>query len=191
MPHEVSEEVLRKNVHKVPTAKTELGTTLRNYTMEDVELTLRVLALNGGNYSRTSLILDEEHGLAIHSQTIQKWATVSFTNRYIEVISELKERIGERLSAKLSDVAIQGAEVQEKLIGRLDDRIDDLAPKELPGAIRNMAQANSMSIEKMQLLRGQATDRVQHMKPEEIVEELKSLDIDLPEEAVEEIIDSD
>lgn len=172
---------------KVPVANTEVGGSLQKWTMPDVELALQVLALNGGNSSKTSAILESEHNLNVPAQTIRKWAKTQFTNRYNIIQHELRNTISQDLASKLTENAQRSAEITETLLDSLSDDLDGLEPTEKSRVAKDVSQIGSTSIDKSLLLRGQPTDISVAMKPEEIVAELQRMAVKVDnEEPIEE-----
>ena len=161
----------------VQKAVTDVGTKSNNFTTADVELALRVLALNGGNYSKTSRELEKIHNLPIDSATLSKWRKVSFANRYDEIAVELRKTIGDSLSNRLIENASLAADTTHELITTLADNQADLETEDLSKVAKDLASISGTSIEKAALLRGQPTDIVEERKPELILEELKKLGV--------------
>lgn len=200
MAHLAGEDRLRKRGLKKsvgpilnPGATTELGTSLKTHTMEDVGLGLRVLAYNGSNYSRSSALLQSEYDVKVHAATLRKWATVSFAQRYAEIQKELDTDISNKLSGRLTDAAVLATETQIEIINELADNITDLEPNELAPAARNLSQVSTPAIEKAQLLRGKPTDRTETRDASKLMAKLVEMglvknpgNLNLQEEEIEE-----
>lgn len=165
----------------INTATTEHGSTLQKYTEKDVELALQELALNGGNFSRTSAILETQHKLHVPAATLSKWAKTSFTNRYRNIQHTVRNTIAKDVSSKLTENAQRSAELTGDILESLADNVDELNPNELAKAAKDVSQIASNSIDKALLLRGQPTDISVQVTPEEMLAELKRLSVKLPE----------
>jgi hypothetical protein len=83
-------------------------------------------------------------------------------------------------------------EAEALLVDRLKDNVNDIAPRDLPGAIRNVAVGSAVHTEKAQLLNDQPTER-RAVDLAGTLAELKSLGVepkhvlDLQPESEEEI----
>jgi len=174
-------------------AQTEVGTSLRNFTIEDVELALRILAYNGTSYTTTSRILEEDYSISVHTSTLKRWATSHFANRYVAIQQSLDQEISQKLSGELTDVAIRASDVQKQVIDKLNQNLNDLETKDLSATAKNLSQVINPAIEKTQLLRGKPTERTESKDAEKIIAKLaemglvknaQSLDIDIDDAEV-------
>ncbi len=184
MAHLVNENVLRKsgqskedNPSSIVPALTETGSQLREHTLEDVVLSLQVLAYNGSNYSRTSTTLEKEYNISVHTNTLKRWANTYYPRKYAEIQKDLDKDISEKLSGRLTDVAMKATELQDELLDDLNTKKDQLEAKEIGPAIRNIAQAAQPAIEKAQLLRGKPTARTEAKDADDLVAKLVSLGV--------------
>jgi hypothetical protein len=169
-------------------AKTEKGTTLNKYNNEEVEIVLRLLAFNGGNYARTARQMQEEYSIEIHPQYIKKWATESFPHKYAEIQRTLSEELSDRVAGKVTDLAIRGADTQSRLLDQLDNELDQnerIPVRDLAPSLRNVAQATDMNIKAQQLLRDKPTSIVENRTVEEALEYLEKQDIFIDVESEE------
>lgn len=160
-------------------AVTELGGT-SSYSPETVEDSLRLLALNGGNCSKTSIQLEEFFNIKVHQVTLGKWKNRSFTRRYHEIQEDLSGEVEKGVVFKLGDIALQSAELQEKIIQKIDDEIDnapDLSLKDLSPALRNVSQAAQISIQQKQLLEDKPTQIIEARTIEQTIKELEQDDL--------------
>lgn len=156
-------------------AQTEVGTTLRDFTIEDVELALRVLAYHGTSYSKVSAILEKEYSLAVHSSTLKRWASVQFANKYAEIQQQLDTEISNKLSGELTDIAIQATDLQKEVINNLSQNLSDLETKDLAHTAKNLSSVINPAIEKTQLLRGKPTQRTESKDAEKIIAKLAEM----------------
>jgi hypothetical protein len=168
---------------------TEQGTQLKKFTVQDVETVLNVLAMNGGNYSRTSEQVGKEYGIEIHPVTLKKWATTQFPSKYAVIQRTLADKINDVVAGRIGDLALTGTEVQHRLLQQLAERIDEepnVPIKELAPAVRNIAQATQTNIQQRQLLEGKPTGITELRNIEETVRELEQNEILVDAEVVEE-----
>lgn len=184
MPHLADEKALRKpgqkkkdNPVSIEQASTETGGQLREHTLEDVELSLRVLAYNGSNYSRSSIQLKDEFGIDVHSQTLRRWANTHFPRKYALIQKDLDKEIGDKLSGRLTDVALKGTELQDELLDDLNEQKGELEPREIAIALRNVSQAVVPAIEKSQLLRGKPERRTEVKDSDQLIAKLVQLGV--------------
>jgi hypothetical protein len=163
-------------------ATTEQGNPLYKYTMQDVELALQVLALNGGNASKASNILEEQHSFNVPGQVLRRWATIKFTNRYNTIQHELRNTISQDLASKLTANAQRSADITETLLDSLADEVDELDPLEKARVAKDVSHVGNNSLDKSMLLRGQPTDISVAMSPEDIVAELERMSVKVDNE---------
>jgi len=156
-------------------AQTEVGTTLRDFSIEDVELALRMLAYHGTSYSKVSTILDKEYQLSVHSNTLKRWATVQFANKYAAIQQELDTQISNKLSGELTDIALQATDLQKEVINTLSHNLSDLDTKDLSVTAKNLSSVINPAIEKTQLLRGKPTQRTESKDAEKIIAKLAEM----------------
>jgi citrate lyase gamma subunit len=161
-------------------AITENGASLKKYSVTDVELILSVLALNGGNVSRTARQVGEELRITIHPNTLKKWKNESFPTRYAQIQDELSGKINDVVTGRIGDLALRGTEIQETILERLADQLvreDDIPVKDLSPSLRNITQATDMNIKQKQLLEDKPTQIIEKRSIEDTVKELEDNDI--------------
>lgn len=141
-------------------ALTENGTKLKKHTLEDVEVLLRLLALNGGNYQRTALQAETDFKIEIHPMTLKKWSVNHFPQRYAEIQRDLVDEINDRAAGKIGDLTQKGIDLQNKLLEELDKVLEtepSLSVRELTPAITNISRATESNIKQRQLLQDKPT----------------------------------
>ena len=169
---------------KIETATTENGTSLHRFTLPDVELALRIVALNGGNVNKSVAILETEYNLHITVATLNKYRKVSFPRLYTEIQNELRKKIGDSLSNQLIENAYFAADTTESIIARLSSEYEEIPTKELGKVAKELAGVSSQSIDKAQILRGMPNTIIEERNPEMIIEDLKRLGVKLPPKSV-------
>lgn len=186
MAHRISEHGLnigrgnRKHL-QVDQAKetiSERGTRLASgHTLEDIEISLRVLIFNGGDSKLAAEHLLDVYRIKVHPTMLKKWAYTHFPDRYAVLQQELRSEVSEKIAGMLSENAQRATQTQAKIIDRLDENVNELAPKDLANAARQVAQAGALDIEKARLLRDEPTDIVENRDPEKILEALERLNV--------------
>lgn len=172
-------------------ARTERGKALAVYNTEDVEIGLRVLALNGGVYKAAHQQLLGE-GMEIPAETLRNWATSQFVQKYADIQSDLHDKINERVAGQAMDIAARAQAIEQKLMDRLDDPevMAEIPARDLAKSLAQVAQAKGTNVEKAALLRGQPTE-IHEIRGKELTEGLRYLRrmgvIELDDEDVEEI----
>jgi hypothetical protein len=178
---------LPENVVK---AVTDQGKVLKKFTITDVETVLGVLALNGGNRTRTAEQVREEFGIDIHPYTIKNWELTLFPQRYARIQEELSDDINSKVKGRVGDLALRGTELQSRLYKRLDERLDreDSIPvKDLAPTLRNVAQSTDITLKQKQLLENKPTHITEVRTIEQTIKELEDEDIILDPSDIEDI----
>lgn len=169
-------------------AVTEQGTKLKKFSVEDVETVLGVCAMLGGNASRTSESVKEEYGIDIHPITIRQWVDKKFPSRYAQIQASLGSEINEVVKGRIGELAMRSAELQGRLLDRLDERLrdeTDVPIKELAPAIRNIAQSVDVNLKQKQLLENKPTHITEVRTIEETIEELERDEIIIDADVIE------
>lgn len=170
-------------------AETELGTKLKKFTIEDVDLILTVLAMNGSNYAKTARQVGEELGISIHQVTLQKWANQAFPTRFAEIQHNLGDKIDRFVTAKISGLTLRSAEVQENLLDALASRLEageELPIKDLGNTIRNIAQTQDLSLKQKRLLEDRPTQIQEVRTIDQAVQELEAEEIIVDADVIDE-----
>ena len=126
-------------------------------------------------------------GSRINLNTLRRWVSSQFTQKYVQIQHELGEQINRKLSAKTVDIAANAAEATDKAVERGLEEIDNLRPNELSAAAKNYADVMSKNIEKAQLLTDKPTAITKNANPDDALETLRKLGLLQDAEAVEEL----
>jgi hypothetical protein len=105
-------------------ATNELGTTSKKYSVEDIDAILKTCAFQTGNYSRTAQLVREEFCLEVHPNTVRKMVIEQYPDRYAQIQREIAEDVSDRVSGRLGDVLVKGANVQDTLLDQLAERLE-------------------------------------------------------------------
>lgn len=167
-------------------AKSEVGKpkSARDWTELDVATGLRVLALYGGNASKASRALIAE-GRPIPESTLLSWRNEKYAVQYEDLVYEMRQSIGQKVSDESMEIAAKATEVESALIAATQANLHDIPAKDLAKAALNMAQIKRTNIESARLLRNEPTQITEVRNVDESLEELKSLGV-IDVEAVEE-----
>ena len=144
-----------------------------DYTLQDVERALTELAVTGGRPNIAVKRL-RDAGFHIPVQTLCYWRDESHTQRYEEIRAEVAPRIREVVADECESLAVAYAQAERETLGTFD--ANSLEQREKPGAIRNLATAKAINVDKAQLLRDRPTAIVQRSTAEELLRSLGDLD---------------
>lgn len=164
---------------KALSAVSENGNSLQ-HTIGDVEVALRLLAYNGGNASRTCRELKVRADLDIHPNTLRGWQQNHFPEKYATIQREMADEIGERVGGIVTDLAIQGAEIQGQMLTKLEDKLketENVELKDLTNGVRSLAQSTETNVRNRQLLFNKPTSIVENRNIEEALDYFEELGI--------------
>jgi hypothetical protein len=148
----------------------------RDYSELDIATGLRALALYGGNAAKASRALLSD-GRPIPEKTLCSWRDGKYAVQYEELVYELRQSIGQKVSDDAMEVAVQASEVETALIAATQANLHDIPAKDLAKAALNMAQLKKTNIEAARLLRNEPTQITETRNVYESLEELKSLGV--------------
>lgn len=138
-----------------PWAVTERGKVIHK-TEAEVKAALRLLALNGGQQRITTKQLRDE-GFPIKEQTLAWWRDRSFPRLYMQIRKELQGDIAEEIAGRAMERAREADDAQRAYLQASMQKVDEVSPDHLAKNALALANAQSVNIEKAQLLRGQPT----------------------------------
>jgi hypothetical protein len=148
----------------------------RDYTELDVATGLRTLALYGGNSAKASRALLSQ-GRPIPEKTLRDWRDGKYAVQYEDLVYDLRQSIGQKVSDEAMEIAAQATEVETALISATQANLHDIPAKDLAKAALNMAQIKKTNIEAARLLRNEPTQIVENRSVYESLEELKALGV--------------
>lgn len=142
-------------------APIEWAVTERNrrieFTTDEVEAALTLLAANGGKPKRTAEQLAEQ-GLEVAAEALRSWRDRSFPKRYEAIRREQRRDIGEKIAGQAFERVLEADELLAKLLKETEDKLGTIPPAHLAKAVQSIAQAKSANIQDAQLLRDQPTE---------------------------------
>ena len=119
----------------------------RRYTQEQIDYGLAVVALFAGSGEKASEELAKE-GKPIPKSTLQAWKNHP-DGRYDRVCKLVQDKLADKIAARAESVAIAAADVELKILERIDQTYGSLDAKDLPGALRNVTTTKSLNVEKV------------------------------------------
>lgn len=124
---------------------------------------LTCLALGSGNPKRVNELLAEKE-IGIPLGTIKKWAYGSERERYARIRMEVEHFRNTRLSDQIKANATLAAEVVDKSMSQLSDKLDDeeidFKPKELSAVARDASVTLGIHVQRGEELEGKPNIRV-------------------------------
>jgi hypothetical protein len=185
MAHQISPEVFNPGFESRPVT-TETGTSVSDFTAEDVAFALHLLAYNNTRFDKTSTQLEKDYGLSIHSITLRRWVSSLFTQKYVEIQHQLEQQINDKLSAKVVDLAAKAAQAQDEALDMGLQSIGNLKPHEVSSAVKNYADAAQKNVQQAQLIQDKPTSIVKHQTVDDALKVLEELGLMTDAEVVEE-----
>jgi hypothetical protein len=155
-----------------------------DFTITDVALALRSLALYGGNAARASQALAAE-GRIVTPECLRKWQNEKYPVEYQRVVDELRGEIGSLVADGAMEIASAASDLEGKMMARLAEELHEVPATQLAKAALNMAQAKKTNVETARLLRDQPTEIVENRNAADAIEELTSLGVVVNAEAEE------
>lgn len=161
------------------------------YPVATVERGLLALALHGGNASRAAREL-EERGTPVPRTTLQHWMAQTHAERWEEVRREVVPRLQEKIAQEAESAALGYAERVQATLDRYDETVAELKPAEVAGALRNLSTGFGISVDKMNAVRGNPTQIIEHRRsPDEIMAGLRAAGVLVIDSNAEEIDEPD
>jgi hypothetical protein len=148
----------------------------RDYTELDVAIGLRALALYGGNTAKAARALLAD-GRAISEKTLRSWRDGQYAVQYEDLVYELRQSIGQKVSDEAMEIAAQASEVETALISATQANLHDIPAKDLAKAALNMAQIKRTNVETARLLRNEPTQITENRSVDDSLAELRSLGV--------------
>jgi len=142
------------------------------FNPEQIERALLRLAEANGNAEVASRSLKTD-GLTINPTTLRRWRHGKHAERYAIVRSEVLPRLQAQAAEAHADLAAREMAVSAAMVERLSSEVDELQPRDLSTAVRNLDVGAGIHRDKAQLLKGEPTQVVRRSF-EEIKRELKA-----------------
>lgn len=171
---------------KAEHAITERGRPV-HYTEGTVDVSLKLLAFNGGVVAKTVRMLADE-GIDVNRETLRRWREDSFPRRYQQIRSELAQDVSEDVAGRALERALEADDATHAYLKAAKDKIDLVSPTHLAKNAAALAQATAQSVQTAQLLRDRPTAILESRSLGELVGTLEKLGV---AERDENVIDVD
>ena len=132
----------------------------RHYTETEIETGLFALAMASGSPSRASEALALQ-GLEIPPTTLDHWRHRTHSLRYERIRDKSYPQLKAKMAEEMEALFEAQAKVEWKLLRKLEESIDELPARDVPGALRNLGVTKALNVDKSAPLRGEPTARVE------------------------------
>ena len=129
------------------------------YTHQEIDQGLFALVLASGNSRRASAML-ADRGLKIPHTTLDTWKHRTHPDRYERIKEDSLPGIRARLADEMEALAQDQIELEAEMTARLRERLPEIPDRDLPGALRNIAVAKGINVDKTAPIRGEPTQIV-------------------------------
>jgi hypothetical protein len=127
------------------------------YSQEEIDVALSVLAFHCGNARKASEAL-EAQGRRVPESTLKLWRSDLYADRYRQIEEEELPRRYGRTAERFESIVESATGLEEALLEKQARELDDLPTRDVPGALRNVATAKAINVDKSLLLRGRPTE---------------------------------
>lgn len=150
---------------------------IETFTVDQkIELGLIAVARHNGNTRKAAKEL-EAGGHPIPRQTLYNWVSRQYKDEYLEIREKVLPFVRAHAADRHMAMAESLAKANEKIVSRLSANVDEIPPRDLPGAARNLSVATAVETEKAEMLNDQPTHRVA-IDLQGTLAELKSLGVE-------------
>ena len=125
------------------------------YSSSEVDRGLVALALCDGSSRRAEKLLADQ-GERISESTLRRWREDQYADRYLELRAKALPRLNALAADRHAELATRASELNLRMLDRLDDVYEQIEPRDLPGAARNVATVAGIHEDKRALRDGQA-----------------------------------
>lgn len=139
----------------------------KRYTPDDKRTGLIALLVTG-----SSTAASEQTGIA--RSTLEKWRDTE-TELYGRLSHEHGHLIDQVITAQVREAVVSYGHIERKLADRLLENTEKLDARDLPNALKNISAARASSTDKLMLLTGRATDRVEHVDARDIIADIRKI----------------
>ena len=165
-------------------AVSERGRLLR-HTEAEVDLTLKLLVLNGGKINVTEEMLLAEN-VQVHRNTIRAWRDDCFPRRYAQIRHELGREVTEEIAGRALERAMEYGEAERAYIEAAINKLPEVSPDHLAKNAQALSNAKNNNVQMAQLLRDRPTEIIENRSLSDYVEVLERLGVAQKEdEAIE------
>lgn len=141
------------------------------YTLDDIELGLRMIALCAGNVRHASKRLAAQ-GTHVPFKTLHNWATIQHADRYQQIRHDEQGAVATRTATRLEDLTADIIDTHDAALKLAKQQLADGDVKDAAGAMRNLSTSVGILNQNAQLLRGQPTHIVEKRDTSDILRAL-------------------
>jgi hypothetical protein len=134
----------------------------REYSPQEIDSALLVLAYVGGNTARAS----EQTGISRH--TLHMWRAETHRDRYLELVEREAPKIEALAAQQAREIIGRIGETEHAILDRLSETDEPLTTKELSelaGALQRVTTSKGINTTKLLELTGRPTQVVEHRDP--------------------------
>jgi hypothetical protein len=140
------------------------------YDREAITKALTVLVFCNGNAKMAVRKLDDMDLEAPTEATLRHWR-----ESHADIYEDAKSRHTELFTEEADDLVRDAVTFQQRAVRKLNDSLDEMDPKDVSNAGRNVAVMMGLAFDKSQLAKGQPTARIEIQDAGKILEELGKL----------------
>jgi hypothetical protein len=140
------------------------------YDRETITKALTVLVFCNGNAKMAKRKLAEMDLEAPTEATLRNWR-----DSHADIYEDAKSRHTELFTEEADDLVRDAVTFQQRAVRKLNDSLDEMDPKDVSNAGRNVAVMMGLAFDKSQLAKGQPTARIEIQDAGKILEELNKL----------------
>ena len=155
-----------------------MGNNKNKYSPEEIERGLYALARVNGNTQRASRELKEQ-GQGIPESTLRLWKAKTHADRYARIREEVIPTIYQRHADKFHELVAIESNIAEQIARELESKIDQLDPRDLATALRNLEVSKSLNFDKASIADGRPTVITEKRDLGDIVRALKAKGIEV------------
>ena len=116
-------------------------------------------------------------GIQVVPNTIETWATSTFADRYGEICDQNDDRISKVTAAEMQNNIRGMNDLVTDYIGRMKESAHTIKPSDLPSALRNVAVAQGVTHDKVNIIRGRPSSIVEHRSIDDILRKLSGFKV--------------
>ena len=121
-----------------------------DYSTEQIERSLLVLAHLNGNATKAERVLADEIGVS--RRTLTRWRNEMFASEYDRLRREVLPAIRERQAERLMDAVEELGDLEAELIQKNRADLGGLKPAEVSTALRNASVSKGINLDKAEVL---------------------------------------
>jgi len=136
-------------------AVSERGREIR-HSVQEVDLALKLMALNGGKTMVTETMLLAEN-IRVHRNTLRVWRDETFPRRYAQIRAEMGQEVTEEVAGRALERALEADDATHAYIKEAKAKVGQVSPAHLAKNAQALANAESQLVQTAQLLRDRPT----------------------------------